>query len=546
MLLLCFICLAQTAFADSVEPLLNGWIRHQEAPFNTQCPHWTDKNGKVSEERCIVGCVATALENIISFYGQPIVLQDTLHGWTTDNYVIDDVLPGVSLDTRCILPDYGDGTAASIGISEGDYTEAVEAVAQLSLWCGMAAHMNWGLSSSGANISRLVDPLHKAFGWKTATVIDSYCYTPHQWQEILKNELRHGRPVLYAGYTTQMGGHAFVLDGFDEEGLFHVNWGYGTDYYDNYYDITQLTAFCSSYDTLPDDIPQGFFCNQEALLLHPDLQDLSLLADSVERSGREIVVEDVTVDAAPIASKFTPITITLRNTADVILCTPFDIFTNAPTDTLTFSDGVSAALYGAILQPGEQRTMTVHCLLQKEGNRILRITPDGEHVIFETPIAIEKGTKDALSFTLPNVSFTPSRLGDDDTMDATFRFDVSNTLDERSGSLVTFCLMPGTEIITSEPRHFEHYYLAPRETAEKTISFRHLAPGDQYTLVIRQPWTIQQQLTFTVPLLQNGIAGPAPDAGSTPDDLPRYDLGGRRTRQHGNGIYIQNGQKKLQ
>ena len=40
------------------------------------------------------------------------------------------------------------------------------------------------------------------------------------------DEVAAGRPVLYTG-NTESGGHAFVCDGYDESGLFHINWGWG-------------------------------------------------------------------------------------------------------------------------------------------------------------------------------------------------------------------------------------------------------------------------------------------------------------------------------
>ena len=55
-----------------------------------------------------------------------------------------------------------------------------------------------------------------------------------QWDNMVKTDLAAGRPVLYAGQSnrnddegTVAGAHAFVLDGYDTNGLFHVNWGWG-------------------------------------------------------------------------------------------------------------------------------------------------------------------------------------------------------------------------------------------------------------------------------------------------------------------------------
>ena len=44
---------------------------------------------------------------------------------------------------------------------------------------------------------------------------------------MLKNELSSGRPIVYSGYGPDGSGHAFVLDGYTDDGYFGVNWGWG-------------------------------------------------------------------------------------------------------------------------------------------------------------------------------------------------------------------------------------------------------------------------------------------------------------------------------
>ena len=58
-----------------VAPLLSA-VRHQLAPYNNLCPYYTADDGTVSPERCVVGCVATALEEVISFHRPVVTLQD--------------------------------------------------------------------------------------------------------------------------------------------------------------------------------------------------------------------------------------------------------------------------------------------------------------------------------------------------------------------------------------------------------------------------------------------------------------------------------------
>lgn len=541
-----FILSVTTVFADSVAPLLDGWVRHQKDPFNRQCPTYID-GGKDTGQRCQVGCVATALESIVSFYGREVVLQDVLPAWSSQNFVTTDIPAGTKVDTRLILSDYGDGTAASVGMSEEEYAASVDEVARLSLMCGMMAQMNWGVGSSGADAGNLVEPLKNIFGWKTAEYIDSYKYTPAQWREILKNELRNGRPILYTGYTVNIGGHAFVIDGFDEDDRFHINWGYGGAYDGNYYDITELATFANPADRHRDyDAMQGFFCNQQALLLSPDEVDLSLAADSLKRTGKEIAIDNIKVETNALTGKYTPVTFTLRNTSDLPLTTPFEVFTNTAYDEDIFRDGDYGALFGVTLEPGERRTMTVPCQFSKKGSRILRVSPDDVTVLGNRTINITTGSNDVLAFDPVEVTFTRESEDENSLISATFKVSVSNESYERSGSRVTYGMMPSTEVIPDgDFRHFDYFYIPAGEQQTSSVTFKGLTPGDEHLFVVRWPWIIRQSCTFTVP---SSIVVGVPETlvlhPTTADDTI-YDLSGRRIVKPQHGILIHNGKKTL-
>ena len=49
----------------------------------------------------------------------------------------------------------------------------------------------------------------------------------------MRSDLNKLRPLYYSANDGQ-GGHAFILDGYDEDGKFHINWGWGGSY-DGYF-----------------------------------------------------------------------------------------------------------------------------------------------------------------------------------------------------------------------------------------------------------------------------------------------------------------------
>lgn len=498
--------------AERVEPLLRGWVRHQLAPFNAMCPLWTPPTSGEEARRTKVGCVATALEEIISYHGRDIVLLDTLPGWTTPHYAVDTLLPGLRVKVSEILPRY----------EEGAYdAESARAVALLSLMCGTAARMNYGLDESGAGVHRLIDPLRRAFGWKSVAYLDSYQYAPSDWEEILRNELRAGRPVFYTGYTMNLAGHAFVIDGFDEEGRFHCNFGYGGAYDDGWFRLDRFSNFEHPDDITETGVRQGFFCNHTALLLAPDSVDFRL-PDTLVRTGREVVVEEVRLLRPAVAGIYTPISVTLRNSAAVPLTTPFEVLTNLPTDTLIFRQGEYAALFGATLAPGERRTMTINCRFKQTGERLLRISPDDKTIVHEQTLHVAEHRPTTLRVGVPSVSFPTSESVE-------FTLPVSNEGEGSNGSLVTFCLMPTAEVINEgDYRRYAYVHLAPGERSVLTAAFARLRPGSTHTLLVRNDWKVRQTLTFTQPALPDGIAQPSETLRREGERM--YDLSGRRVR----------------
>jgi len=62
-------------------------------------------------------------------------------------------------------------------------------------------------------------------------------YDDAAWERILREQLDAGLPVGYQGRGNA--NHFFVIDGYDKEGRFHVNWGWGGSH-DGYYFINNL------------------------------------------------------------------------------------------------------------------------------------------------------------------------------------------------------------------------------------------------------------------------------------------------------------------
>lgn len=207
----------------AVEPLITSkW--GQGAPYNLQCP-------EIDGERCLTGCVATALAQIMFYHKWPEDYTSTIPGYSS----YDD-LPPIKFDWKNMKDKYG----------EFPSDVSAQAVANLMRYCGQAVEMNYGVSASSASES--TDALIDYFGYdKNARRFQAEDFSIAQWDSIIYNEMAKGRPVWYGAHQKAGIGHSFVLDGYDGDGLFHINWGW-SGYCDGFYKITNMAPYSEGSD----------------------------------------------------------------------------------------------------------------------------------------------------------------------------------------------------------------------------------------------------------------------------------------------------------
>lgn len=514
------------AYAGPVIAPLLTTLHGQSAPYNQFCPRYkaagSDEAGELSE----AGCVATALESVLTYYRRTYTLRQPLAGWETDNFTIADIPAGESVNTANIRDKY----------APAELAEATDC-ARLIYWIGVAVKMKYGVGSSGATTRDAIEPLTSAFGLGYVHWADSYKYAPEAWIPMLNNELQARRPVYYAAHTMRLNGHAFVIDGINADGLYHVNWGYDGDL-NGYFDLAILYAAEPYYDTTEEGALQGFFCNHEALFLHPDKQDVAL-PDTLKRTGEELVCTGWELLEAPECGEYTPMHLTLRNMADHRLFTPLELFTNLPADTALFAQGDYIALLQADLNAGEEYTYLVHLRFDESGDRILRLSCDDEHYQTLGNVSIAPHSQAPLRFDRPTLSFP-----DATTMQTAVHYENTSAVN-RSGKIVTYELERTDSDDPHTVRHAYYRYLSPLASRTDEVTFKGLEPGARYRLQVRCPWTVVQTLYFV-----QG-EGEVSSLNASPSYniyivSPAYDLSGRRVKNTAaKGFFIQNGRKQL-
>lgn len=204
----------------------------QTPPYNFHCP-------LVNGENAATGCLATALAQVMNYHKWPQTATRSLPQYQyQDGSRTIPALPAIVFDWDHMLDSYTPNM-----VKDGIANAEVEAVSQLMRYAGQIVQMVYGTDGSGTNKDYLI-PNNMAyyFGYADTGWGAQRCdYTIGEWEELILNELRNERPVLYCGYTSSWEGHAFVCDGYNGDGRFNINWGWG-GYADGPYRLSVLDA----------------------------------------------------------------------------------------------------------------------------------------------------------------------------------------------------------------------------------------------------------------------------------------------------------------
>jgi len=212
-----------------VAPLLKTqWS--QEEPYNNYCPTYVSSSGDTL--RSVTGCVATAVAQVMNYYKWPAVGRGS-HSYSCNVNNVTRTELSVDFSQSVYQWDYMLNT-----YNQSSSPESCDAVAKLMSDVGISMDMGYG-SSSGASEVVAMNAMQRYFGYTDRCyVLSRDYYNAEEWDQFLVDELSAQRPILYCGYDNS-GGHAFVLDGFNADGYYHVNWGWGGAY-DGYYLVSVL------------------------------------------------------------------------------------------------------------------------------------------------------------------------------------------------------------------------------------------------------------------------------------------------------------------
>ena len=196
--------------AIGVPPLITSrW--NQDKFYNTYCP-WDRRAGAGFDYRVPNGCVALAAAQLMNYYRHPETGKDAVEyippGYPTQSVYLSQHT--YNWDAMCDRA-----------------TNYTNEIAKLAYHIGVMVRMNYSPGASGAHTEDLAEALEKKFFYTHASV-----WYPTDTLKF-KKEIDLLRPILMDG-SNDDGGHAFLMDGYDDKLRMHYNWGWG-GYSDGYY-----------------------------------------------------------------------------------------------------------------------------------------------------------------------------------------------------------------------------------------------------------------------------------------------------------------------
>ena len=197
---------------------------NQDYPYNYYAPV---DNG----HRTYAGCVACAMSQVMKYWDSP-VRGVGYHQYNASGFGV----LSANFDTT-----YYDWENMPNYINSASSWDAINAVSTLMYHCGIAVDMIYGVNGSGSYSELVPDAMVDYFSFTDEIDLryrDDYSLA--EWQTMLRDEFDQGWPVYYSG-SEPTGGHAFVCDGYDDNDMFHFNWGWSGSG-DGFYAIDALNV----------------------------------------------------------------------------------------------------------------------------------------------------------------------------------------------------------------------------------------------------------------------------------------------------------------
>jgi hypothetical protein len=264
----------KNGFISKADPLFeqwpatgDGWLKTnwtQNPPYNNFCPM-----DPVTEMRSYAGCPSTAMAQIMNFHETTNDTHfddadDYYHNYAGRQYWIDDDCATIDFPCFPQLNIYLDSLnahyLANVSLTNDDK-------ATLTFACGLAARQVYTSQGSGTfGVNQAYDA-YRRFGCSTVELLDSNDADLYdRLKQNIKDTLPAHLAIVDESWST---GHNVVVDGYNTDDYYHLNFGWGGSY-NGWYLLPQeipynLTVVEGIVVDIMKKIPTGIL-NQENIM----------------------------------------------------------------------------------------------------------------------------------------------------------------------------------------------------------------------------------------------------------------------------------------
>lgn len=240
---------------EYVAPLLGDVAWHQHEPFNDNLVFVEYKPTSGIEEKCIVGCPATAVSMLIYHWAKqgrprgcvatPAYLSKSMGGY---RFRVTKEDARQAFDFGNMIDIYTKRKSAKY-VDVVSYTkEQAQAVADLCAHVGKAMQSYYSPTGSGQWPAQVVEAIEQKLHLGKVTLYEQPT-SADQYDEVYLDKVREslmkGIPVLVCGYTGKQAnaeGHWFIADGYNPSNdTYHINWGWGLGFNNGWFAMSLLS-----------------------------------------------------------------------------------------------------------------------------------------------------------------------------------------------------------------------------------------------------------------------------------------------------------------
>jgi len=233
--------------------------------YNASCP----PDPINPSNKCVAGCVAIAMAQVVNYFEYPlsIVFSDD------DNYLSQndlfeqqrliwiDLNPDGENEFPSVFQYEYDPSMWYINYNENGVHPSDQAISDLIFGCGVLTETAYSDEGSGANSANIATAFMNGLGYASADIMEPD--VDADFYDVLRSNMKNGQPAIVSIRIDDLTvGHAIVCDGYRDNGMYHLNYGWGLE---DPCEISQM------WYSLPGVLPAGYNTIKRGIVnIHPN------------------------------------------------------------------------------------------------------------------------------------------------------------------------------------------------------------------------------------------------------------------------------------